>query len=797
MKFSLISLTQILAISFCLSCNAQPAHEEDKLQYREIGRVEEASAQATETAPRVKSATCQQLIDASAPFVSPEALEAWELYDAKRYVEASKAFDALIAKGAELSIDDRQLAYFLAARSKMAQNRPEDLSQTVDLLKRAFAIDAKLKRVSAVYGTELGYRAERWQDVVDFSQAVTADDNYRSYKGIALTKLGQFDAAIAEFEAVKSYPKNLRLDALQARAHAQEETAQTKGALETYRRIFELDPESPQGLLAQEAIMAQAGRWPQGFVFPRVQSKTDKAQSLRERAAGHFNAHRSESAIQAYTKLLKDDKKNKDTQRVCGDLYAIGRSYVKLRQHSKSIAFFSEGIDGCKKDPELIKFYYTGARAAWNAGETSRAMSWYQAIIDDFPTHSYADDAYHFQAQILLGQGKANEARAKMQAQIAAYPDGDMAKDTYWLLLQELYENGQWLDAIAFVDANHKHAGEDDLYSQGRLRYFQARSYEKVSKNEAASGIYLRLLDEYPLSYYAMLSLGRLEAIAPVQAKLWRDNYRPNVSKPSDAFSHCFEYIGEEKAFGAAKQLLKMGLITDALDEIQGLIESKEAEFSHEAKLARAMLLHKSDRHSEAARLAASLIRPVQDLSHKRYAAWLLAYPMPWRQIVEASAPFGSELFYTTYAIMREESYYNPRAESWANARGLMQIMQPTAESTAKSIGLPKPSANDLFKPETAIPLGAAYISKLNNILVPHPMFVLPGYNAGQGNVGKWLTRFADIDVDLYVEKIPFKEARHYAKRVGTTLWRYRWLYDNELPKNFDPAQRVSKLKKK
>ena len=173
-----------------------------------------------------------------------------------------------------------------------------------------------------------------------------------------------------------------------------------------------------------------------------------------------------------------------------------------------------------------------------------------------------------------------------------------------------------------------------------------------------------------------------------------------------------------------------------------------------------------------------------------------MAYPKPWPQIVEKAAKPESTLYYTAYAIMREESYYNPKAESWANARGLMQLMLPTAQSTAADIGMDKPAATDLFKPEIAIPIGTAYIDKLNRILVPHPMFVLPGYNAGQGNVGKWMVRFADTDIDMYVEKIPFKEARHYAKRVGTTLWRYRWLYDENLPVIFDPAVSVGSLKK-
>ena len=319
--------------------------------------------------------------------------------------------------------------------------------------------------------------------------------------------------------------------------------------------------------------------------------------------------------------------------------------------------------------------------------------------------------------------------------------------------------------------------------------------YEKLNDSVHALQNYLSVLEEFPLSYYAMLSLGRVEKLDSGQAKIWLETYRPSVFKPTQGMDYCFQVIHHENEFSAARTLVQIGLYSDALDELNPLIDSDHPRMVYEARLARAMLLQKLGKYSDSARLAAGLLKPVDDLIHKGYAAWILAYPKPWSQIIEKAATPESTLYYTAYAIMREESYYNPKAESWANARGLMQLMLPTAQSTAATIGMDKPSAQDLFKPEIAIPIGTAYIDKLNQILVPHPMFVLPGYNAGQGNVGKWMTRFADVDVDMYVEKIPFKEARHYAKRVGTTLWRYRWLYDEHLPENFDPAQKVGEVK--
>lgn len=805
----------MLGLTLCIGCSSAPTpvETESEVQQRILVRTDalevpqSAPALETSAAPALADAKldgvltgvsgCEKLIEEGAVFENGDAQKAYELYAAGKFEDAAKAFDA-VSGNASLSKADRQKVFFLLSLSLMRQAKtPEGYAAAVNWMSRAHGIDAPLQHAAAIYGTKIGYQAHAWDEVVAFTEQLLADETFRTYRGIALANLGRYEAAELEFEGVEKYPREIRLDALEARARAQAETAQLKSSLETYRRIYELDPNSAQGQLAQEAILAQKERWPSGFTFPRASQKTDVSKSAREVALAHFNAHRSEQAISAYTKLLKEDSKRKDTLKMCEDLYNIARSHVKLRAHTKSLPFFKEGLDVCAKNEFDIKFLYSGAKAAWNAGNNSLAIDWYQAIIDKYPDHSYADDAYHYQAQILTGQGKADEARAKLNAQVKRYPDGDMAKDAYWMLLSDLYERGLYREAVSFVDENLAHAGESDLYSQGRLRYFQGRAYEKLADKQRAIQDYLNVLTEYPLSYYAMLALGRLEVLDGAQAAVWIDTYREGAFEPARGLGYCFHNIQHESGFMAAQTLSKMGLYSDALVEVAPLLSSSEPQVTYEAKLAKAILLQKKGDYSESARLAASLLAPVDDLIYRRYAAWLLAYPMPWKDIVEKNAPFGSDLYYTTYAIMREESYYNPKAESWANARGLMQLMLPTAQSTAAEIGMSKPSASELFQPKVAIPIGSAYIAKLNRILAPHPMLVLPGYNAGQGNVGKWLDRFADVDVDLYVEKIPFKEARHYAKRVGTTLWRYRWLYDVSLPKNFDPGERLGKLKEK
>lgn len=157
---------------------------------------------------------------------------------------------------------------------------------------------------------------------------------------------------------------------------------------------------------------------------------------------------------------------------------------------------------------------------------------------------------------------------------------------------------------------------------------------------------------------------------------------------------------------------------------------------------------------------------------------WELAHPRPFAALVNRWAgERGIDPFWV-WSIMREESGFNPRIESWANAIGLMQIILPTAKMLAAGTDF-IPDRENLQKPEVAIALGTKYLASL---IGRHPIVSLAsaGYNAGGGAVSKWRKSFGDVDLDEFVERIPYREARGYAKRVTRSLARYRWLYAGE-----------------
>ena len=137
-------------------------------------------------------------------------------------------------------------------------------------------------------------------------------------------------------------------------------------------------------------------------------------------------------------------------------------------------------------------------------------------------------------------------------------------------------------------------------------------------------------------------------------------------------------------------------------------------------------------------------------------------------------------------AISRQESAWNPQAQSSANARGLMQLLPSTAKATASHAKLPYTDESDLFKPLNNILLGTAYLAELNAKYPNNRILIASAYNAGEHRVEKWLARAnGKLEMDEFVASIPFYETRGYVQNVLTYDFYYQRLQNKEDPQTF------------
>lgn len=141
-------------------------------------------------------------------------------------------------------------------------------------------------------------------------------------------------------------------------------------------------------------------------------------------------------------------------------------------------------------------------------------------------------------------------------------------------------------------------------------------------------------------------------------------------------------------------------------------------------------------------------------------------------------------------AIARQESAWNPMAQSSANARGLMQLLPSTAKLTAENNQLPYQGEQDLFKPLNNILLGTAHLNELNGKYPNNRILIAAAYNAGANRVEKWLSRAnGKLALDEFVASIPFYETRGYVQNVVTYDFYYQILQNKETPQIFSQEE--------
>lgn len=162
----------------------------------------------------------------------------------------------------------------------------------------------------------------------------------------------------------------------------------------------------------------------------------------------------------------------------------------------------------------------------------------------------------------------------------------------------------------------------------------------------------------------------------------------------------------------------------------------------------------------------------IRDNTVHVHASKRAEYPQPYRVIVDgASRKYGVHKS-LLYAIMQAESGFLAQAVSVRGAVGLMQIMPFVAQNLALHVKTNFQS-DQLKQPEISIELGAMLLAILERQFA-QPHLVVAAYNAGAHQVQKWLSVFGDLPMDLFIERIPFKQTREYVKSVMASESLYR-----------------------
>lgn len=147
--------------------------------------------------------------------------------------------------------------------------------------------------------------------------------------------------------------------------------------------------------------------------------------------------------------------------------------------------------------------------------------------------------------------------------------------------------------------------------------------------------------------------------------------------------------------------------------------------------------------------------------------------------VTEMAAEYGVDP-YLAAAVIHCESSNNKDAVSPVGAVGLMQIMPDTGAWIAEKLEMDDFTEERLFEPEVNVRMGCWYIDYLTDRFHGNMTLVLAAYNAGPGNVQKWLED-ERISENGTLTEIPFPETERYIEKVQRAYEKYLTLYKKEL----------------
>jgi soluble lytic murein transglycosylase len=228
-------------------------------------------------------------------------------------------------------------------------------------------------------------------------------------------------------------------------------------------------------------------------------------------------------------------------------------------------------------------------------------------------------------------------------------------------------------------------------------------------------------------------------------------------------------------ALSRADALLELGLRTEAGWEVDG-VQAQYAQTRDVAHLsALADWLTARDLPQLALRVGKQM-RDLVGLSNLPRAVQKQVYPAAWGDLVAEQAASYNVDPLLMLALMRQESSFDARAQSGAQAMGLTQVVPATGRNIASRLGRDDFALSDLLKPAVSVEFGTWFMAQLLGDYKGRIFPALAAYDAGGGNVSRWLQRFGD-DPDLLVEEIPFAETQTYLRIVYDNYWHYQALY--------------------
>ncbi|HEX8130815.1 MAG TPA: transglycosylase SLT domain-containing protein [Pyrinomonadaceae bacterium] len=643
-------------------------------------------------------------------------------------------------------------------------------------------------------------------DTKAFGQQTALGDYALLLRADALAKLGRRTEARAAYEQLaRDYPKSLR--AREASLRNAELALQENGAAAVPLLVKNLSEADDAGALlitakaheqAGDAERALAAYRRIYFYAPEAVEAAEAASALTRLSSSLAPASPLEATTRA--NKLYEAKRHSDAAAAFGEAFARFPATADTpSQLRRGISAFNAGTGRLPEAVTALNAVPTSAGEArvealyylvqtqaklrqWEAARTAHAE-----MRRAFPEHTYTRRALAAAGQIAKDAKNTFEAANFFRAAVAAYPGATEVAQAQFELAWAAHESKNYAESARLLLEHLALYADRNTDNRGRAGYWAARDAERAGKLSDARALYEAMLQRYDANWYGDLARQRLDVLK-------RTN--PNAGAAAADFASDSQVaravvnlstvsVAEETATAEADeplaktdQLNVVGLDEYALDEVNKVLES--APRSPRLNLAKARVYRTRQQNLQA---FLALQKSYPDYSQMKPEEltrdeWDVFYPLAYWDAITREARARSIDPYRVAGLIRQESVFDPRASSHANAYGLMQLLLDTAQRTARKYGITRTITRDvlLSDPQLNIQIGTGYLRDQLDTF-GRIEYVAAAYNAGPGRAVRWRAELP-AEMDEWAEAVPFRETRGYVQGVVRNTLQYKRLYD-------------------
>ena len=410
-----------------------------------------------------------------------------------------------------------------------------------------------------------------------------------------------------------------------------------------------------------------------------------------------------------------------------------------------------------------------------------------EELGERYPTSKWYEEALFSLGNYYLLEQEPVLYRRYYERAARAFPRGEYAARAHWKVCWRAYLDRDPRARSLFEE--HVALHPRSASASGAI-YWTARLDERDDPASARL-LYTALIERFPHYYYGCRARRRLRNLPAKKASAMDKppaflaslpTARKTAPKPSE---------NTEALLRRGSALHALGLSEDAAAELRtGDYRKPDGHW---------IGLQLAEQHAERGRYHLGLrmmkrygfgyLRMPFDSMPREF--WRRLFPMPFEERLRARAKPHKLDPYLVAALIRQESEFNPRATSYAGARGLMQIMPATGKRLARRLGIKGFSTGHLYRADTSLRLGTFHFRKVHDQFERRIEYTLAAYNAGERRVEEWLTWEDFSDAEEFAETIPFAQTRGYVQAVFRNAEVYRSLY-SEAGKKLAAFRRIN-----